>query len=241
MATLQEVVHQVSVDLNDYAPGFEFTTWTEPQLTAYVIEGLQVAYQVRPDLFLDAHVLKLENGSTLQRPCGCTKIRRVYGVCDSSGHVLYGLRKQKDSDKLKWYGSVCPTDPRHYKAREYTIDSEGDTFTIEPAPPAGQDVFVLVECAVAPTSDNTKATTTIEPELVAPAIQWALYRAKMVDSENNSTIFSVAKEHKTTCFSLLQTQLTMQNSYSIEIDETNGTLLNTNNRLSSANGLNSSV
>lgn len=240
MATLQEVVHQVSVDLNDYAPGFEFTTWTEPQLTTYVIEGLQVAYQVRPDLFLDAHVLKLESGTSIQRPCGCTQIRRVYGVCDSNGHVLYGLRKRKDTDKLKWYGSVCPTDPRSYRAREYSIDSEGDTFYIEPAPPAGQDVYVLVECAVAPTSDNTQANTAIEPELIAPAIQWALYRAKMVDSENNATIFSVAKEHKTTCFALLQTQLSMQNNYSIEVDETARTSL-TNSRLSTNNGLNSSV
>lgn len=238
MATLQDVVQQVSVDLNDYAPGYEFTTWTEPQLTAYVIEGLQVAYQVRPDLFLDAHVIKLDSGTSIQRPCGCTQVRRIYGVCDSTGRVLYGLRKRKDSDKLKWYGAVCPTDPRHYKAREYSIDSEGDTLYIEPAPPAGQDVFILVECAVAPTSDNIKATTNIEPELVAPIIQWALYRAKMMDSENNSTIFAVAKEHKTTCFALLQTQLTMGKTNSIEVDDTATTT--TTNRTAS-NGLNSSV
>lgn len=237
MATLQDVVQQVSVDLNDYAPGYEFTTWTEPQLTAYVIEGLQVAYQVRPDLFLDAHVIKLDSGTSIQRPCGCTQVRRVYGVCDSTGRVLYGLRKRKDSDKLKWYGSVCPTDPRHYRAREYSIDSEGDTLYIEPAPPAGQDVFILVECAVAPTSDNIKATTNIEPELVAPIIQWALYRAKMMDSENNSTIFAVAKEHKTTCFALLQTQLTMGKTNSIEVDDT----ATTTTTRTASNGLNSSV
>lgn len=237
MATLQDVVQQVSVDLNDYAPGYEFTTWTEPQLTAYVIEGLQVAYQVRPDLFLDAHVIKLDSGTSIQRPCGCTQVRRVYGVCDSTGRVLYGLRKRKDSDKLKWYGTVCPTDPRHYRAREYSIDSEGDTIYIEPAPPAGQDVFILVECAVAPTSDNIKATTNIEPELVAPIIQWALYRAKMMDSENNSTIFAVAKEHKTTCFALLQTQLTMGKTNSIEVDDT----ATTTTTRTASNGLNSSV
>lgn len=238
MATVQAIVQQVSVDLNDFAPGFEFTTWTEPQLTAYIIEGLQVAYQVRPDLFLDTHVLKLESGTSVQRPCGCSQVRRVYGVCDSTGHVLYGLRKRKDSDKLKWYGSVCPTDPRYYKAREYSIDSKGDTLFIEPAPPAGQDVYVLVECAVAPTSDNTQATTEIEPELVAPIIQWALYRAKMMDSENNSTIFAVAKEHKSTCFSLLQTQLAMGRTNSIEVDDATTTVTN---RISSNNGLNSSV
>lgn len=237
MATLQDVVQQVSVDLNDYAPGYEFTTWTEPQLTAYVIEGLQVAYQVRPDLFLDAHVIKLDSGTSIQRPCGCTQVRRVYGVCDSTGRVLYGLRKRKDSDKLKWYGTVCPTDPRHYRAREYSIDSEGDTLYIEPASPAGQDVFILVECAVAPTSDNIKATTNIEPELVAPIIQWALYRAKMMDSENNSTIFAVAKEHKTTCFALLQTQLTMGKTNSIEVDDT----ATTTTTRTASNGLNSSV
>lgn len=217
MSTISDVVQQVSVDLNDFAPGFEYTTWTERQLLAYVIEGLQVAFTVRPDLFLDAHVFKLTSSTSIQRPCNCTSIRRIYGICDAAGHVLYGLRKRKDSDKLKWYGVVCPTDPRHYKAREYSVDSEGDTFYIEPAPPAGQDVFVLLECAVAPDASNTKATDTVSTELVAPVIQWALYRAKMVDSENNATIFTVAREHKSTFFTLLNTQVQLRDS--IEVDE----------------------
>ena len=138
MATLQEVVRQVSVDLNDYAPGFEFTTWTEPQLTAYVIEGLQVAYQVRPDLFLDAHVLKLESGTSIQRPCGCTQIRRVYGVCNSDGHVLYGIRKRKDTDKLKWYGSVCPLTHATTRLESTQSTPRGILSTLSLLPPQGR-------------------------------------------------------------------------------------------------------
>lgn len=218
MATLQDLVRRVSVDLNDYAAGHEFTTWTEDQLTDYVIEGLQVAFTLRPDLFLHSVVIELQSGANVQRPCNCTQIRRVYGISTKDGRVLYGLRKRKSSEKLQWYGKTCPVDPKHYRARDYYIDAEGDTFYIEPAPPAGQTFYALVECAQAPTHDDYDNGYELPIELEAPAIQWALYRAKSIDSENNATIFSVAEKHKETCFQLLQIQAQLKDS--IEVDRT---------------------
>ena len=62
----------------------------------------------------------------------------------------------------------------------------------------------------------------IPVELEAPAIQWALYRAEMIDGENNSTIYQVANAHKQTCFDLLRAQLALNDS--IEVDHaTSGT------------------
>lgn len=218
MASLQDLVVQVSTDLNDYAAGHEFTTWTESQLSAYVLEGLQVAFTFRSDLFLHSVVVELVAGSSIQRPCDCTQIRRVYGICTKEGRLLYGIRKRKSSDKLQWYGKTCPVNPKYWKARDYYIDAEGDTFFIEPAPPVGQSTYVLVECAQAPTMDDLENGYEIPTELQAAAIQWALYRAKSVDSENNSTIFSVAEKHKETCFQLLQVQMQLKDS--IEVDRT---------------------
>ena len=43
MASLQDLVRQVSIDLNDYAAGHEFTTWTEEQVAAYILEGFRQA------------------------------------------------------------------------------------------------------------------------------------------------------------------------------------------------------
>ena len=56
MAVLQRLARQVSIDLNDYATGHEFTTWSEEQINTYLIEGLQVAFTFRPDLFLHSVV-----------------------------------------------------------------------------------------------------------------------------------------------------------------------------------------
>ena len=215
MASLQDLVKQVSIDLNDYAAGHEFTTWTEEQLSAYIIEGLQVAFTFRPELFMRSVVVELTAGNSVQRPCDCTKIRRVYGICTKEGRLLYGIRKRKASDKLQWYGATCPVNPKNYKARDYYIDSEGDTLFIEPPPPVGQKTYALVECAHAPTADDG---ADIPVELQAPAIQWALYRAKMVDGENNATIYQVANSHKQTCFDLLKVQLQLNDS--LEVDRT---------------------
>lgn len=219
---LHDVVIQVSVDLNDHAPGHEFTTWSDTQLTAYVIEGLGVAYSLRPDLFLSNQVIKLQPGSALQDACGCTQIRRVLGVCTKDGRVLYSIRKRTQSDKLNWNGPSCPADPRHYKVREYAVDNDGDYLFVYPTPPAGQDIYLLVECAVAPTADNV---SDIPTELVPPAIQWALYRSKMMDSENSVSIFSVAKEHKDMFFKLLRVQYIYKDM--IESDEVKTQPVNT--------------
>lgn len=218
MALLQDLVKQVSIDLNDYAAGHEYTTWTYEQLAAYVLDGLQVAFTFRPDLFLHTVVIELEPANSVQRPCNCTQIRRVYGISTKDGRVLYGIRKRKSSDNLQWYGKTCPVDPKHWKARDYYIDAEGDVFYIEPAPPVGQTTYALIECAQAPTMEDLDNGFEMPTELQSATIQWALFRAKMVDAENNTTIFNVANFHKQTFFQLLQVQVSMKDA--IEIDRT---------------------
>lgn len=199
---MSDLVTRVSEDLNDQAVGHSFVTWGESQIRAYLVEALQVAYTVRPDLFISEHVFRLAPGSSSQRPCACGQIKRVVGVCNAQGRVLYPIRKRRASDRLLWRGGGCPGDPSRYRVRDYAIDVDGASFTVEPPPPAGQDVYVLVECAVEPGDGYDLGAVPVD--LRAAVVQWALYRAKMVDGENNATIFAVAKEHKSTFFSLLQ-------------------------------------
>lgn len=203
MASVSDLVKQVSIDLNDYAPGHEFTTWSASQIASYLAEGIKVAYSFRPDLFLQTTVFKLTPGSTYQKPCNCTQIRKIHGVCDANGRVLYGIRKRKNSDKLQWYGKTCPIDLKNFRIRDYYIDADEDSIFVEPAPPAGQDVYVLIECAKLPDSKDITDSYNVSAELEPAIVQWALFRAKMVDSENNATIFSVAEKHRATCFQLL--------------------------------------
>lgn len=208
-----DVVRQISIDLNDHEAGHEFVTWSESQLEAYVLEGLQLAFSFRPDLFVAQHVVKLEPGHSDQKFCDCTQIRRVLGVCTAEGRVLYSLRKLKQSDKNVWTGFSCPSDPRDYKATEYSIDADTDTVFIEPPPPAGQDVYLLVECASLPSDPSEIGNAA---EVRAAVIQWALYRAKSIDSENNAAIFQVARDHRNTFFQLLRIQAVAKASIEAE-------------------------
>ena len=171
MSVLSELAIQISKDLNDYAAGHEFTTWSEDQIIDYIMDGFSVAYTFRKDLFLQRHVHKLEPATSVQIACGCTQIRRIYGVCTKDGRVLYGLRKRKAQDKLQWYGKTCPVDPARYRARDYYVDAEGDTFYIEPAPPVGKDTYVLLECAKVPVKEDVD-TTALPDELRSAVIQW---------------------------------------------------------------------
>ena len=221
MTMLQDLAKEISVDLNDYAAGHEFTTWTEDQIIDYILDGLQVAFTFRKDLFLHPAVIELTAGSSIQKPCDCLNISRIYGISTKDGRVLYGLRKRKDSDKLQWYGKTCPVNPKNWKGRDYFIEANGDAFFIEPAPPVGQHTYALVECATIPTRDELINGADLPTELKAPVIQWALYRAKMVDSENNSTIFSVANAHKVTFFQLLQVQYQLKDSVEIDSAQNN--------------------
>lgn len=216
---IAELITRVSEDLNDHAPGHEFTTWGADQIRAYLLEGLQIAYTIRPDLFLHEVILTLTPGARTQKPCDCTQIRRVLGVCNADGRVLYPLRKKRQSDRLLWTGRSCPVDPKHYRVQEYSIDADGDYIFVEPPPPAGQTVYLLVECAINPTSitDSTDVAT----ELAAPIVQWALFRAKMVDGENNAAIVTVAREHRSTFFTLLNAEAT--NKSSVDSDRNAGT------------------
>lgn len=203
MTSLRNLAAQVSTDLNDFAPGHEFTTWSEDQINAYIIEGLQIAFGLRSDLFLSPVVIKLEPGSHWQKPCNCTQIQRVYGVCNEQGRVLYEIRKRKSGPSMMWTGPVCKGDPRHYRADSYAIDPVLDQIYVDPEPPAGQDVYLLVGCAQIPDAEQVKRDG-VPLEAQAAVVQWALYRAKMVDSENDSSLMAAAKEHQQTFFALLQ-------------------------------------
>ena len=122
---------------------------------------------------------------------------------------------------MQWYGKTCPVNPKNWKGRDYFIEANGDAFFIEPAPPVGQHTYALVECATIPTRDELINGADLPTELKAPVIQWALYRAKMVDSENNSTIFSVANAHKVTFFQLLQVQYQLKDSVEVDSAQNN--------------------
>lgn len=203
---VRSLMERASVDLNDAAAGHEFTTWSREQLRAYIEEAVQIAFSERPDLFTELRVLKAQPCTMLQDICDCTSIRHVIGQSDKNGHVVKPLRERR-TEKLVWTGRTCPVLPKNFELNEYMIDRQMDKLWLWPQVPAGLDVYVLVECAVFPSDIEA---VDFPDELAAAVIQWVLFRAKMVDGENNQAIVTVAEQHKKTFYELLT--LSMQDN-----------------------------
>lgn len=201
---VSSLLEQLAVDLNDAAPGHEFTTWSRDQIRAYLIEGIQVSFSVRPDLFIETVIIKAEPCSVVQDTCGCTHIRRVIGQSTKNGRVIKELRQRSNDDKLRWTGRTCPVSPDKFELKEYSIDNATDKLWLYPQVPAGKEIYVMVECAKVP--EDIDDDYDIPAELLAPVVQWVLYRAKMVDGENNTAIIQVATGHQNTFWALLKAQ-----------------------------------
>lgn len=199
------LLDQLAVDLNDAAPGHEFTTWSKQQIRAYLEEAIQTAFIERPDLFTDTRVIKLKPCTVVQDTCDCTHVRRVIGQSTKDGRVFKTLRPKKNDDKLRWTGRTCPVSPKDFELQEYSIDNVTDKLWVYPQVPAGLDVYIAVECAILPETFGDDYD--IPGELQAAVVQWVLFRAKMVDGENNTTIIQVANAHKQTFWELLNAQV----------------------------------
>lgn len=202
---VSDIVYALAVDLNDAAPGHEFTTWSRSQLTTYVIEAVQTTFSERPDLFIETKIMEVEPCTELQEACDCTKVRRVIGQATADGRVLKKLRIRSSNDKLKWPGPSRDCGSySNFSLSEYSIDEGTNRIWLYPRVPPGISVYVLIECAVIPSSVGSDYD--VPSELVAAVKQWALYRAKAVDEEINPNVAQVAENHQATFWRLIQAQ-----------------------------------
>lgn len=207
--TMSSLLDKLAVDLNDAAPGHEFTTWSQSQLRAYLTEAVELAFAERPDLFTETRIIKMQPCTVVQDTCDCAHIRRVIGQSTKDGRIIRPLRPRKHNDKIFWTGRTCLKRDKGFALTQYYIDEMSDKLWVYPQVPAGMDVYVMVECAVFP--DAGVEGYEVPAELRAAVVQWVLYRAKMVDGENNTSIVSVANHHKTTFWEILRSQIDAKN------------------------------
>lgn len=189
-----DVLDNLAQDLNDFAPGYSYVTWTKEQLRGYLYEALALIASERPELFAENKVVKLEPCVTWHTACDCTKITKVLGQSTVEGRIIKDLKRRDDSGKNLWTGRECPANPNNFSLSEYSIDTETNSFRVYPQPIPGQDTYVMVQCAVVPDAYSDGAD--IPNSVLAAANQWALYRAKSVDGENNQLVLQSARDHK---------------------------------------------
>lgn len=202
-----DVIREVSVDLNDQMPGYEYTRWSVPQLQSYLREALIDVSMKLSYLFVGRVVVRVNTVAGWQvADCGCTHIKRVIGEATSDGTLLRYLTRRADIEENVWAGPVgqrCPISPKDYVMSGYMVNALDDQeFQVFPPVPPGLNKYVLVECYKRP--DGLSAGESVPDESVAMVKQWMLYRALSIDSENNPTIIDLARTHQKTYFDLLQ-------------------------------------
>jgi hypothetical protein len=206
---LGDLADQLALDLNDAAPGYRNSTWSREQLVFYLGEGLVKAFSQRPDLFKEVLVLKLEAGS-LQEICDCQKLEAgdVLGQSTAGGRVLYELKSRSADLKLAWLGRHCP-DEGSFRLKEYAVSADGRTLKVFPPVPPRTDVWLAVRCALVP---DGEAGTTVNGELQPAVMQWGLYRALMVEGENNPAVLQMAARHEVAFWRLLLSKPDLRNT-----------------------------
>ena len=125
----------------------------------------------------------------------------VVGQCHEDGTVWNRLSGFADSGL--WPGGDIPSMPvsRPFKLVEYSISDDGRTIRVYPRVPPRSKAWILVRCPVMP--DFEDGEWLVDDVCAAIMIQWALYRAKMVDGENNAAIAAVANGHRDMALALM--------------------------------------
>lgn len=201
-----DIIRQVSLDLNDQEPGYEYTHWPYEQLASYLQEALDYVYGALKYLFAAKVVVPLEYGDVWQSACQCDDIQRVLGTTDAEGtRILKRLRKRTDDDNILWRSptaAICARG-RTYEPESYMINAtDHRSFMVFPPVPAtAPRQYVMIECYMPPAVHSEED---MPFEITGAVKQWMLYRAMMIDSENNTAIAEIGLKHRETFFKLVE-------------------------------------
>ena len=203
MPSVGEVLDQISRDLNDFEGGHAATAWSRDQLRWYLREGFGLILQAMPGIFDKTKTARLEPGQLYYDLCGCGSLRNeaVLGQCDAAGAIIRPIRPRGDSLRDQWLEP--PRSPGPFKLREFSISPDGRSIRVYPMVPPGHKVWIALRCADYPEKDSDE----VRDEAAIPAIQWSLYRAKMVDGESGPASLYAAITHWQTCAALLGIKL----------------------------------
>ena len=198
------IVRDVSVDLNDQTPGYEFLRWPASQLQAYLQEAFMYLLDYVHDLYQDRVVVELAPGAGWQEACECEEIVRVLGESTRSGRIIRRLNRLDDDETLEWDSGYknCGFSSSSQLYGYILSSTDSSLFRVVPDVKPGKPKYVVLECYKDP--EVPTETTDIPDELVMAIKQWMLWRALSVDSENNSAIIQLASQHRETYFALYQ-------------------------------------
>jgi hypothetical protein len=191
MTAVGEILDRLGADLNDA----RHVTWPRGQLRDFIAEAVRVLFGYRPQAFVREADIPVRACRAYNPVDPCTTLPHdgVLGESDGLGHVLRPLRPCSDDAAMRWPGGPCPPG-RPYRMRDYSISGDGTGLRVYPEPPPGTTAWVAVRCPVRPSSFPDDLD--LDDELLPAVVQWCLFQAKMMDSENNAAVLAAAQGHE---------------------------------------------
>lgn len=201
---VQSLVEKIASDLNDNEDGYAYQTWQANQIRGWIVEGVSLVYEKRPDLFMQNKIIQVAPCSIIQDTCDCDIVRRVVGQVTEKGRLISPLRQRGLEISFQWSGKPCRKQPKAggvFKLESYAIDDVTDTLYVWPEVPPHVKVYIEVECAVRP--EDLTDSDDVSSAYDTAVIQWVLWRAKSMDMEISPTALNAAQIHYKAFFDLL--------------------------------------
>ena len=211
-------IDAVLEDLNDV----DAVTFSRGQILRFLNEGLFLIQSLNPAYFAEVKVFKLDEGSR-QDFCECQTLVDILGqttpsstidectgvetLSDSVCDVVRTVPVLKSKDQRK-YGSgwSCGSNTKeNYLIESVTVyKANGGFIIVNPPVPPDTDVYLSITCSpkIEPFGENHD----FEGRDYAALIQWALFRATLLDAESDSSL-AVSNVHLRTFADLTSIQL----------------------------------
>lgn len=187
---IADVLTRVRIDVND----LDSDRWED----SYIIDILNEAYceihNIRPDLFQEIIVLKLEEGEW-QTPCCCSKIHSIDGISDRNGIKIDEIRAIDKKASIA-FGKKRKCQSRPYPS-EYGI--ENGKFWVNPPVKPNQDIYVRALCSVPPKSLPYNPAQELDKtgcEYYGAILDFICFRLLGTETESNTSIQKSQLHHK---------------------------------------------
>lgn len=216
---LREHLDSLANDLGLIGPG---DVPDYQKLLHYWNEGACLIAEQRPDLFTRAMVVKLEPGSVQELDC-CRTVGKVFGQSDASGNLIKPIVLGAAALADRWVGTTlsCPS-KGPYRVQSITRSGQAKSqFIVQPPVPVAQDVYVMINCAMAPAesrlADLENNVTEVDCGSVAALVQWVTFRVLWADGAADELVTRRASTALRMFFQLINIKLKAELLYELGI------------------------
>lgn len=208
-------LRSISAALSDDEPGRPFQRYPIKDLIMAYNDAICLVASLRPDLFTELRIVRLDAGFVQDVRGCCTNVLDVLYQTDAQGNVIRkveGAKTKTTMAKRNWKKPSCfgQANQQCYLISFATIE-EGlnGRFFVEPAVPCDCEAYVMVKCVEAPCAlDETQENLEFDGDCKMNVAAWHYVLARMLSGDNfEGSLQSAAFAHYKMFFDILNVQM----------------------------------